>query len=124
MAAAEVVALQRLAGNQATAIRLEISPSASRRPGRQSGRSVQRLDIYGRAAARGNTASGGHGRRVGRRITVRATRPRALSAVVSAMTARGELDPRLLRTSGDGDLWQIGDIGELGPRSRSARLVR
>ena len=30
------------------------------------------------------------------------------------MTTRGELDPRLLRTSGAGDLWQIADIGDLG----------
>ena len=38
----------------------------------------------------------------------------ALTEVVIAMTTRGELQPRLLQTSGGGDLWRISDLGEEG----------
>ncbi len=37
----------------------------------------------------------------------------ALGAVVEAMTARGELDARLLRTSGPDALWRIREVGGL-----------
>lgn len=110
--AAEVVALQRLAGNKATAIQID----AARAPGnvqRQGGRTVQRLDIYGRAAAEATQLPAATVREFGRQIEA-GNQPSALSVVISAMTGRGELDPRSLRISGDGDLWQIRDIGELG----------
>jgi len=111
LAAAEVVALQRLAGNQATASRIE----AARAPAAegQGSRTVQRLDIYGRAAARATTLPAATADDFRRNVEA-GNQTSALNVVVAAMTARGELDRRLRQTSGDGDLWQIADIGELG----------
>ena len=112
LAAAEIAALQRLAGNRATAIRIEAARAPVGAEGRGS-RTVQRLDIYGRAAARASSLPAATAEAFRRQVDA-GNQPDALSVVVAAMTARGELDPRLLRTSGPGDLWQISEIGTLG----------
>jgi len=74
---------------------------------------VQRLDIYGRAAAVASPLPAATATEFARQVAA-GNQAMALSTVVAAMTARGELDPRLLRTSGEGDLWQIRELGELG----------
>jgi hypothetical protein len=73
---------------------------------------VQRLDIYGRAAAEASPLPAASAAAFQRQIEA-GNQAMALSLVVAAMTGRGELDARLLRTSGAGDLWQIRDVGGL-----------
>lgn len=94
---ADASALQRLAGNAATTARLRGGAAA-----------VQRIDIYGRTAAQAS-ALPAETVRTFRRLIDAGDQAGALRAVVEAMTSRGELDPRLLRTSGEGELWQIRD---------------
>jgi hypothetical protein len=95
---ADAFELQRLAGNRATTAWIAY---------------LQRLDIYGRAAAEASPLP--PAAEAAFRRAVDAGNPSAaLAAVVEAMTARGELDPRLLRTSGVDALWQVRDVGGLG----------
>ncbi len=108
-----LLGLQRSAGNRATALWVAGAggaPAVSR-PG--SARGVQRLAIYGRAAA---PVSALPARTVTtfRRQVAAGNPTLALTEVVIAMTTRGELQPRLLQTSGGGDLWRISDLGEEG----------
>lgn len=109
---AEIVGLQHLAGNRATAIRIATARTSVDAQG-QGGRTVQRLDIYGRAAAEATALPAATAEEFGREVEA-GNQALALSAVVAAMTGRGELDPRLLRTSGADDLWRVRDIGGLG----------
>ena len=100
-AAAQVLAFQRLAGNRATASWVAPAPT------------VQRLDIYGRAAAESSPLPADTTAEFARLVEA-GNQAEALRVVVTAMTARGELDPGILRTSGPGDLWEIGDVGAMG----------
>jgi hypothetical protein len=95
---ADAVLLQRLAGNAATTARLKGAVAA-----------VQRVDIYGRSAAQASALPAETVKAFGRLIDA-GDRAGALRAVVEAMTSRGQLDPRLLRTSGEGELWEIRDV--------------
>jgi hypothetical protein len=95
---ADAVLLQRLAGNAATTSRLKDGAA-----------SVQRVDIYGRPAAQASALPAETVQAFGRLIEA-GDKAGALVAVVEVMTSRGQLDPRLLRTSGDGDLWEIRDV--------------
>ena len=95
---ADAVLLQRLAGNGATTARLA-----------GGGASVQRLDIYGRAATQASALSPETVQAFARLIEA-GDQAGALRVVVEAMTSRGQLDPLILRTSGEGDLWQIRDV--------------
>jgi hypothetical protein len=95
---ADAAALQRLAGNAATTARIRGGAAA-----------VQRLDIYGRTAAQAS-ALGAETARAFRRLIDAGDQAGALRVVVEAMSSRGQLDPRLLRTSGEGELWQIRDV--------------
>ena len=95
---ADAVLLQRLAGNAATTARLKAGAAA-----------VQRVDIYGRTAAT-VSALPAETARAFRRLIDAGDQAGALGVVVEAMTSRGQLDPRLLRTSGEGELWQIRDV--------------
>jgi hypothetical protein len=108
---ADAVLLQRLAGNAATTARL--SGAAA----------VQRVDIYGRTAAQASALPAETVQAFGRLIEA-GDQAGALRIVVEAMTSRGQLDPRLLRTSGEGELWQIRDVdgfrAEASFRSRFA----
>jgi hypothetical protein len=111
VAVAEIAALQRLAGNKATATRIEAGRGALGTKAQAP--DVQRLDIYGRAAARATALPAATAEDFRRQVEA-GNASSALGVVVAAMTARGELNARLLRTSGAGDLWQISDIGSLG----------
>jgi hypothetical protein len=108
----DAVLLQRLAGNAATTARLK--DGAAR---------VQRLDIYGRTAAQASALPAETVQAFGRLVEA-GDKAGALRVVVEAMTSRGQLDPRLLRTSGEGELWQIRDVdgfrAEASFRSRFA----
>jgi hypothetical protein len=95
---ADAVLLQRLAGNAATTARLADGAA-----------SVQRLDIYGRSAAQASALPAETVQAFGRLIEA-GDQAGALRVVVEAMTSRGQLDPRLLRTSGEGELWEIRDV--------------
>ena len=95
---ADAVLLQRLAGNAATTARLKDGAST-----------VQRLDIYGRTATQTSALPAETVQAFGRLIEA-GDQAGALRVVVEAMTSRGQLDPRILRTSGEGDLWQIQDV--------------
>ena len=95
---ADAVLLQRLAGNAATTAHLMDGPAT-----------VQRVDIYGRTAAQASALPAETVQAFGRLIDA-GDQTGALAAVVEAMTSRGQLDPRLLRTSGEGELWQIRDV--------------
>ena len=95
---ADAILLQRLTGNAATTARLNGGAAA-----------VQRVDIYGRPAAQASALPAETVQAFGRLIEA-GDKAGALAAVVEAMTSRGQLDPRLLRTSGDGDLWEIRDV--------------
>ncbi len=97
--AAQVMALQRLAGNRATA--RWVAPT------------VQRLDIYGRAAKESSPLPADATAEFNRQVEA-GNQAEALQVVVAAMTARGELDPKLLRTSGPDDLWRIRGAGVMG----------
>ena len=100
-AAAQVLAFQRLAGNRATASWVAPTPT------------VQRLDIYSRPAAESSPLPADTAAEFARQVEA-GNQAEALRVAVTAMTARGELDPKLLRTSGAGDLWEIGDVGAMG----------
>ena len=95
---ADAVLLQRLAGNAATTARLTDGAAT-----------VQRVEIYGRTAAQASALPAETVQAFGRLIDA-GDQAGALRAVVEAMTSRGQLDPRLLRTSGEGELWQIRDV--------------
>jgi hypothetical protein len=95
---ADAVLLQRLAGNAATTARL-----------RDGAATVQRVDIYGRTAAQASALPAETVQTFGRLIDA-GDQAGALRVVVESMTSRGQLDPRLLRTSGEGELWQIRDV--------------
>jgi hypothetical protein len=95
---ADAVLLQRLAGNAATTIRLKDGAAT-----------VQRVDIYGRTAAQASALPAETVQAFGRLIDA-GDQAGALRVVVEAMTSRGQLDPRLLRTSGEGELWQIRNV--------------
>ncbi len=134
---ADATALQRLAGNRATASLIQAGRSrppavsasrpltARRTPGDGATTlptrrvdptrrlAVQRLDIYGRAAAEASALPAATAAAFQRQVEA-GDQAMALRVVVEAMTGRGELDPRLLRTSGEGDLWQVRDVGGLG----------
>lgn len=73
---------------------------------------IQRLDIHGRAAAAASALPAAAAATFRRQVEA-GNQAMALSVVVAAMTGRGELDSRLLRTSGEGDMWRIRDVGEL-----------
>ncbi|HLY13295.1 MAG TPA: hypothetical protein VKR24_03010, partial [Candidatus Limnocylindrales bacterium] len=68
-----------------------------------------RLDTYGRAAAQASALPADTVKAFGQLIEA-GDQPGALRVVVEAMTSRGQLDPRLLRTSGEGELWEIRDV--------------
>ena len=95
---ADAAVLQRLAGNAATTARIKGSVPI-----------VQRIDIYGRTAAQAS-ALPAETARAFRRLIDSGDQAGALHVVVEAMTSSGQLDPRLLRTSGEGELWQIRDV--------------
>jgi hypothetical protein len=95
---ADAVLLQRLAGNAATTARLKDGAAT-----------VQRVDIYGRTAPETSALPAETVQAFGRLIET-GDQAGALAAVVEAMTSRGQLDPRLLRTSGAGELWQIRNV--------------
>jgi hypothetical protein len=95
---ADAVLLQQLAGNGATTARLA-----------GGGSTVQRLDTYGRTAAQASALPAETVQAFGHSIEA-GDQAGALRVVVEAMTSRGQLDPKLLRTSGEGDLWQIQDV--------------
>ena len=95
---ADAVLLQRLAGNAATTARLADGAAT-----------VQRVDIYGRTAAQASALPAETVQAFGRLIDA-GDQAGALREVVEAMTSRGQLDPRLLRTSGQGELWEIRDV--------------
>jgi hypothetical protein len=91
-----------LAGNRATASRIDAyraAPGGPRRPA--PGTTVQRLELYGRAAGEAAALPAATATEFTRLVEA-GSQAEALRMVVDAMTARGELDPRLLRTSGDG----------------------
>jgi hypothetical protein len=101
-----MLGVQQLAGNQA-------ATSLAQRLGAAPSDGVQRLALYGTAAAEASalpveTATAFQGE------LAAGNQLRAVEVVVAAMTARGELDPALLRTSGEDDLWEVRDTGELG----------
>ena len=100
------MALQRLAGNRATVTRIEELRAAD------GALRAQRLAIYGRAAAEASPLPETTAATFRRQVDA-GNQAMALSVVVAAMTGRGELDTRLLRTSGADDLWRIRDVGEL-----------
>jgi hypothetical protein len=111
---ADATGLQRLAGNRATTTLIQ-----AWRPHRPAVPAalpltvaVQRLDIYGRAAAEASPLPAAPAAAFQRQIDA-GDQAAALGVVVAAMTGRGELDARLLRTSGEGDLWQVRDVGGL-----------
>jgi hypothetical protein len=100
-AAHPLLGVQQSAGNRAaTAI-------AQRTEG------VQRLALYGVAAAEASALPAETTATFGEEIAA-GDQAGAVQAVVAAMTARGELDPELLRTSGEGELWEVREIGDLG----------
>jgi hypothetical protein len=115
-----ILELQRLAGNRATAERLRLTTGAhDRARGPDRSRSsppmdpiVQRLDIYGQAAAASSTLPVDVAADFTRQVEA-GNQAAALRVVVEAMTGRGELDARLLRTHGEGELWRVGDTGGL-----------
>lgn len=130
---ADATGLQRLAGNKATTTLIQASPShrpavpvglpltvqrtadgstATERADRPRRLAVQRLDIYGRAAAEASPLPAATAAAFQRQVDA-GNQAAALGVVVSAMTGRGELDARLLRTSGEGDVWQVRDVGGL-----------
>jgi hypothetical protein len=94
-----LLALQRLAGNRATAG--WVAPA------------IQRLEIYGRAAAPSSALPRATASEF-RRLVDAGDQAGALDVLVRAMTDRGELDPRLLRTSGEGSLWEVRDVSPMG----------
>jgi hypothetical protein len=105
----EVLAIQRLAGNRAAIGRIAALRGQHAGAGPAS---IQRLAIYGRAAAAASALPAETATEFQRHVEA-GNQAQAVSTVVAAMTARGELDPRLLRTSGDIDLWRVRDIGDL-----------
>jgi hypothetical protein len=112
LAAGQLMVLQQLAGNRATTSRVEAAQAVAGAPGPR-GEAVQRLDIYGRAAAESSALPADVAAEFERQIDAH-DQAAALRVLVAAMTARGELDPKLLRTSGEGELWEIRDVGDLG----------
>ncbi len=109
---ADAVLLQRLVGNAATTARLADTVTT-----------VQRLDIYGQTAAQTSALPAETVQAFGRLVEA-GDQAGALRVVVEAMTSRGQLDPKLLRTSGEGELWAIHDVdgfrAEASFRSRFA----
>jgi hypothetical protein len=98
-AAHPLLDVQRVAGNRSAQALL--------------GRGVQRLELYGTAAATASALPAATATAFQSAIAS-GDQAGAVRVVVDAMTARGELDARLMRTSGEGELWEVRDIGDLG----------
>ena len=101
-----LLGVQRSAGNQAAAAlarRIDATPDDG----------IQRLAIYATAAGEASALPAETATAFQREVTA-GNQLRAVEIVVAAMTARGELDQTLLRTTGEGDLWEVREIGDLG----------
>lgn len=96
-----MLGVQQRAGNRAAAA------LAQRMEG------VQRLALYGTAAAEASALPAETATAFQREVAA-GNQAAAVQVVVAAMTSRGELDPALLRTAGEGELWEVREIGDLG----------
>jgi len=96
-----MLGVQQLAGNQAAAALVQ-------RMG-----AVQRLALFSTAATEASALPVDTATAFQEAITA-GDQVGAVGVVVAAMTARNELDPALLRTAGEGDLWEVREIGDLG----------
>jgi hypothetical protein len=79
----------------------------------ESSGSVQRLAIYGDAAAEASALPEQTTTEFQAEIAA-GDQLGAVAVVVAAMVARGELDETLMRTAGEVDPWRVRDIGDLG----------